>query len=79
MNPKTTAILLGAIIGAALGAGAGWTYMRQQEAKLPPVAIAAGVRQPVKMEAGAGDFIKIGVALLALLRQFDDLFKPKTA
>lgn len=75
MNPKTTAILLGAAIGAALGAGAAWTYIRQQEAKLPPVAV--GLRQPIKMEAGAGDFIKIGVALLALLRQFDDLFKPK--
>ena len=31
---------------------------------------------PPKMNAGPGDFIKIGIALLALLRQFDDLFKP---
>lgn len=77
MNPKTTAILLGGVIGAALGAGAAWTYMRQQEAKTSVAAL--GVRQPVQMEAGAGDFIKIGVALLALLRQFDDLFKPKHA
>jgi hypothetical protein len=75
VNPKTTAILLGGAIGAALGAAAAWTYMRQQESKLPVTAL--GVRQPIQMEAGAGDFLKIGVALLALVRQFDDLFKPK--
>jgi hypothetical protein len=75
VNPKTTAILLGGVIGAALGAAAAWTYMRQQETRLPAAAL--GTRQPLQMEAGAGDFIKIGVALLALIRQFDDLFKPK--
>lgn len=75
MNPRNTAILLGGLIGAILGALAGWTYIRQQESKLP--ANALGVRAPLAMQAGATDFVKIGVALLSLIRQFDELFKPR--
>ena len=73
MTPTTTAIAVGGVIGAALGATLGWTYMRQREAKTE----LSGIRMPNTMEAGAGDFIKIGVALLALVRMFDDLFRPK--
>lgn len=75
LNPKTTAVLLGAAMGAALGAAAAWTYVRQQEAKRAADAVSAGL--PAQMDAGPGDFIKIGIALLALVRQFDDLFRPK--
>ena len=73
MNPKTTATVLGALIGAALGAAAGWTYMRQQEAKAELI----NIKQPDVIQPSAGDFLKIGVALLGLLRMFDDLFKPR--
>jgi hypothetical protein len=73
VNPKTTAIILGGVIGAAIGAAAGWSYIRQQEAKGQLLAI----EQPEVIQAGAGDFIKIGVALLGLVRMFDDLFKPR--
>lgn len=73
LSPKTTAIVLGAIIGATVGAGAGWTYMRQREAQYLDATARVGL--PPKMNASAGDFIKIAVAMLALLRQFDDLFK----
>lgn len=75
MSSRTTVILLGGAIGAALGATAAWTYLREQEAKHPSGAL--GVRQSMEMSAGAADFIKIGVALLGIIRQFDDLFKPK--
>jgi len=75
VNSRTTAIVVGGVLGAVVGAAAAWTYIRQQETELP--ASALGVRKPVEMQAGAGDLIKMGVALLALLRQFDDLFKPK--
>lgn len=73
LSPKTTAILLGTALGATIGAGAAWTYMRQREAQIADATVRIGM--PPKMNANAGDFIKIGVALLALLRQFDDLFK----
>ncbi len=75
MNSRNAAILLGALIGAVIGALAGWSYIRQQEAQLPAGTL--GVRAPAKMQAGASDYVKIGVALLGLVRQFDDLFKPK--
>ncbi len=74
LSPKTTAILLGTLVGATVGAGAAWTYMRQREAQYENAIATKGL--PPKMNASAGDFIKIGVAMLALLRQFDDLFKP---
>lgn len=73
MNRQTTAIILGGVIGAAIGAAAGWSYIRQQEAQAQLI----NVRQPETLQAGAGDFFKIGVALLGLLKMFDDLFKPK--
>jgi hypothetical protein len=72
VNPKTTAVALGAALGAIIGAGAAWTYMRQQEAKAELV----NFKSPPTMQANAGDFIKIGVAVLGLLRMFDDMFKP---
>lgn len=75
LSPTATAVLLGTVIGGVLGAGAAWTYMRQNEASKAHLVATKG--EPPLMNAGAGDFIKIGVALLALLRQFDDLFKPK--
>jgi hypothetical protein len=74
LSPKTTAILLGTAIGATIGAGAAWTYMRQREASYADAIATAGL--PPKMNANAGEFIRIGIALFALLRQFDDLFKP---
>ncbi len=73
MNPKTTAIALGAGIGAALGAAAAWTYMRQRESQ----AELASIKMPATMEANPGDFIKIGLALLGLVKMFDELFKPR--
>ena len=71
MNRKMTAILLGGVIGAALGTTIAWTYQRQQEAKMQM----NGIVLPNTMTAGPGDFLKLGIALLALLRMFDDLFK----
>jgi hypothetical protein len=71
VNRKTTAIILGGVIGAALGSAIAWTYLRQQEAK----AEMAGIVIPNTMTASPGEFLKLGVALLALLRMFDDLFK----
>ena len=75
MNSRNTAILLGGLIGAILGALAGWTYIRQQETKQTDDTL--GIRAPARIQAGASDYVKIGVALLGLVRQFDDLFKPK--
>ncbi len=73
LSPKVTAILLGTLIGATVGAGVAWTYSRQREAQYANAIATEGL--PLQMKASAGDFIKIGVAMLALLRQFDDLFR----
>ena len=74
LTPKTTAIILGTGIGAALGATAAWAYMRQMEAKNAANVVSIGL--PQQMTAGPGDFLKLGIALLALIRQVDDLFRP---
>jgi hypothetical protein len=65
---------LGTAIGAALGATAGWAYVRQLEGRNAANALAIGM--PPTMNASAGDFLKLGIALLALVRQVDDLFRP---
>jgi hypothetical protein len=73
MNGKMSMILIGGAVGAALGATVTWAYVKAQEEKS---LAGTGIAQPMKMEAGAGDFVKIGLAVFALMRQVTDLFKP---
>lgn len=69
---RNTVILIGAAIGLVLGATVAWAYAKEQEGKL----VARDNAHPLRLQAGASDIAKIGVALLGLVRQVDDLFKP---
>lgn len=72
-SSRTTAIIIGAIVGAALGGAAAWAYAKAQENKVPD-RLTSGVQY--RYEAGAPEFVKIGLAVLALVWQVTDLFKP---
>jgi CDP-diglyceride synthetase len=73
VSNRTLAILIGGSVGAALGATAGWFYMKAQEEKLAS-GLADG--RQLRLQAGAPEYVKIAIALLALMKQVTDLFKP---
>jgi hypothetical protein len=69
---RNNAVIIGAVLGLVLGATAGWAYGKEKEGKY----LARNNVHPIRLQAGPTDFAKIGIALLALVRQVDDLFKP---
>lgn len=73
MTSRNTAIIIGGAVGAVLGATAAWAYTQAKQGKLTS-GVEAG--QQLRLQAGAPDFVKIAVALVALVRQVTDLFKP---
>ncbi len=73
MTSRNTAIIIGGAVGAVLGATAAWAYTQAQQGKLTS-GVEANNR--LRLQAGAPDYVKIAVALVALVRQVTDLFKP---
>jgi gas vesicle protein len=60
---QRNALIIGALVGAVLGAGTGWLLSQPREGD------ADGPRKSV----GAGDVLKLVRNSASLLRQFDDL------
>lgn len=73
MSNRNLAIIIGGSVGAALGATAAWFYVKAQEDKLAPE-LAEG--RQLRLQAGASEYVKIGVTILALMKQVTDLLKP---
>ena len=73
MSNRNLAIIIGGSVGAALGATGAWFYMKTQEDKLAPQ-LTDG--RQLRLQAGAPEYVKIGVTILALMKQVTDLFKP---
>ena len=73
MSNRNTAIIIGGLVGAAVGVTAAWAYAKVQEEKLAPE-LADG--RQIRLQAGASEYVKIGIALFALLRQITEMFKP---
>lgn len=73
MSARNRFIIIGALVGAVLGATAAWAYGKAQEGKLPA---ASQTGPQLRLRAGAPEYVKIGMALFALVRQVVDLFKP---
>jgi hypothetical protein len=73
VSNRNLAIIIGGSVGAALGATAAWFYLKTQEDKLAPQ-LADG--RQLRLQAGAPEYVKIGITILALMKQVTDLFKP---
>jgi hypothetical protein len=73
VSNRSLAIIIGGSVGAALGATAAWFYVNAQEDELAPE-LAAG--RQLRLQAGAPEYVKIAVTILALMKQVTDLFKP---
>ena len=69
---RNNAIVIGALIGLTLGVTGGWVYAREKEGR----EISRGNAHPLRRQPSPADLGKLGIALLALVRQVDDLFRP---
>jgi hypothetical protein len=70
---RTRFVLIGALAGALLGATAAWAYTKAHEDRLP----GAGQAGPrLRLQTGPAEYVKVGMALLTLVRQIADLLKP---
>jgi hypothetical protein len=65
-------ILIGSLIGAAVGSAIAWAYHEfttdEEEA--------AGSRSRLQFQADAGDMVKLGFAVIPLVRMVTKLFVP---
>lgn len=74
MTSRNTAILIGGAVGAVLGATAAWAFTQAQQGKLSSE---AGTGGQLRLQAGAPDYVKVAVSVVALVRQITDLFKAR--
>ena len=72
MSARNRFILIGALVGAVIGATGAWAYAQAKQGKLPAGPTGAQLR----LQAGAPEFVKVGMMVLALVRQVADLLKP---
>ncbi|OIO92754.1 MAG: hypothetical protein AUK03_09375 [Anaerolineae bacterium CG2_30_64_16] len=73
VSSRNKLIIVGGLIGAAIGAIAAWAYSQNQDDKRLDSQHKAGA---LRLKAGAPEYVKIGMAVLALVRQVAELFKP---
>ena len=73
MGLRTRALIIGGVAGAALGLAAAWLFMRsvEEEEALAIEGAAEGAVAPRSI--GVGQVVRLGVSILAVLRQIVDL------
>ncbi len=73
MSPRNQFMIIGAVVGAVLGALAAYLYV---ESQVPGVT--ATVKEPgrkLRVKAGVTDYLKIGSAAYTLVRELQKLVK----
>ncbi|PKO21742.1 MAG: hypothetical protein CVU38_12965 [Chloroflexi bacterium HGW-Chloroflexi-1] len=73
VSSRNKLIVVGGLIGAAIGATAAWAYTQNQDYKRLESNRMGGA---LRLQAGAPEYVKIGMSVLTLVRQVVDLFKP---
>jgi hypothetical protein len=68
-------MLIGGVSGAALGAALAWAYYRQQTTGLWTSKREDG--QTLTVQAGALDFVRIGIAVFGVVKMLQGMAKPK--
>jgi hypothetical protein len=74
VSPRLRFILIGAVSGAALGSAAAWAYFQHRETGLFVTRKEKG--QKLRVQASPIDLAKLGVAMVAVLRQVQEMAKP---
>ena len=74
MSPRNTYILLGGLVGAALGATAAWSYLQTQENGLWSHKRVKG--KEIAVRAGPMDLLQVGMAVFRIVRQVQAMASP---
>jgi len=69
MKQRTKVLVLGGVLGAVLGMSAAWIFLRGAEEE------AGAQAAPPKLRAG--DVVRLGIAILGVLRQIATLGEPQ--
>jgi len=73
VSDRNKYILMGAVAGAVLGAATAYAYYQSQESGLWLQKRVEG--KQLRVKAGTGDLVKIGLAVLGVVRQIRDMAK----
>jgi hypothetical protein len=74
MGSRTRALIIGSVAGAALGVAAVWLFMRSVEEEQEALAVEGAAEGAVAPRSiGVGQVVRLGVSILAVLRQIVDL------
>lgn len=71
MSEKVKSLLIGAISGAALGAALAWVASEGADEEVDEL----GQRNSAVSQLGPGDYIALGISILALARQFSNMLR----
>ncbi len=72
MSNTSRTILLGGLIGAAVGGAIAWAYSELRADDEIKVSSTPGF----KFQADAGDILKLGIAVIPLVRMITNMFVP---
>jgi len=72
MGSRTKALIIGAAAGAALGVAAAWLFIRSVEEEALAIE-ETGEGAVAPRTIGVGQVVRLGVSILAVLRQIIDL------
>lgn len=72
MGSRTKALIIGCVAGAALGVAAAWLFVRSVEEETLAVE-ETGEGAVAPRTIGVGQLVRLGVSILAVLRQVIDL------
>jgi hypothetical protein len=75
MSSRTRALIIGSVVGAALGVAAAWLFIRSvEEEEEEALAMEGAVEGAVAPRTiGVGQVVRLGVSILGVLRQIVDL------
>ena len=76
MSNMSRTILIGSLIGAAVGGAIAWAYHEFTTDLATDEEDAAGSRSRLQFQADAGDMVKLGFAVIPLARMVTKLFVP---
>lgn len=72
MNRKTRGLLIGALSGALLGAALAWALLSREDID----ADGAPSRDRLRIRAGTGEWLRLGMSVLQAGRNVADMIRP---
>ena len=77
MSPRTRLILISAAVSAVLGGAAAWAIAQARQSQNEQAAANATLpANHLRFEPSPSQYVGIAVALVGLVRQISELFKP---